>query len=258
MNTGMKKYDVKNCKIIRAEEIASGIFDFTLFYPEFAWAARPGQFAHVYLPGRTLRRPISICEIDREKGALRIVFQIRGEGTAELAEFQPGTFLNVLAPLGRGFTLEDKAKRALFVGGGIGVPPLLAAAQFYGENATVAVGFRNRASVILEEDFRKAGCKVKLATDDGSYGYHGLVIDLIREETPDLIYACGPVPMLRAVSALAEEKGIPCEISLEERMACGIGACLGCACKLKDESGAEYMGHVCKDGPVFDHKRVVL
>lgn len=253
----MKKYDVKNCKIIRAEEIADGIFDFTLFYPEFAQAAKPGQFAHVYLPGRTLRRPISICEIDRERGTLRIVFQIRGEGTAQLSEFLPGTFLDVLAPLGHGFTLEDSGKKALFVGGGIGVPPLLAAAQFYGKNATVALGFRNKKTVILEDDFKAAGCTLKIATDDGSYGYHGLVTDLIREEKPDIIYACGPAPMLRAVCAFAEEKGIPCEISLEERMACGIGACLGCACRLKDEEGKEYMGHVCKDGPVFDYKKVV-
>lgn len=252
----MKKYDVKNCKIVRADEIADGIFDFEIFYPEFAWAAKPGQFAHVYLPGRTLRRPISICDINKDKGTLRIVFQIRGQGTAELAEFQPNTFLDVLAPLGNGFTLEDSSKKALFVGGGIGVPPLLGAAKFYGANATVAVGFRNKDFVILEEDFKAAGCDLKIATDDGSHGYHGLVIDLIKDLKPDIIYSCGPTPMLRAVAAFAAEKNIPCEISLEERMACGIGACLGCAVKLKKEDGTEYMGHVCKDGPVFDYRKV--
>lgn len=254
----MKKYDVKNCKIIEANEIAAGIFDFTLFYPEFAAAAKPGQFAHVYLPGRTLRRPISICDIDRERGTLRIVFQIRGEGTAELAEFMPGTFLNVLAPLGNGFTLEENSRKALFIGGGIGVPPLLAAAKHYGSNATVAVGFRNAGAVILEEDFKSAGCDVRVATDDGSYGYHGLVTDLIQSETPDMVYACGPAPMLKAVCAFAAKNRIRCEISLEERMACGIGACLGCACRLKRADGSEYMGHVCKDGPVFDYKNVVM
>lgn len=253
----MKKYDVKNCKIIKAKEIAEGIFDFDLFYPEFAWAAKPGQFAHIYLPGRTLRRPISICDIDKDRGTLRIVFQIRGAGTAELAEFQEGTFLNVLAPLGNGFALEDPSKKALFVGGGIGVPPLLAAAKHYGENATVAVGFRSKANVILEDDFKAAGCDLRIATDDGSYGYHGLVIDLIKDTNPDVIYACGPTPMLKAVAAYAEEKGIPCQISLEERMACGIGACLGCAVKLRNDEGEEYMGHVCKDGPVFDYRKVV-
>lgn len=253
----MKKYDVKNCKIIRAEEIARDIFDFTIFYPEFAAAARPGQFAHIYLPGHTLRRPISICDIDKERGTLRLVFQIRGEGTAQLAECQEQSFLDVLAPLGNGFSLTDSSKKALFVGGGIGVPPLLAAAKFYGKNATVAVGFRDKSNVILKQDFKAAGCDLRVATDDGSCGHHGLVVDLIQDTTPDIIYACGPAPMLKAVCAFAEARGIPCEISLEERMACGVGACLGCACKLKKDDGTEYNGHVCKDGPVFDYRKVV-
>lgn len=254
----MKKYDVKNCKITYAKEIAPEIFDFRIFYPEFAEAAKPGQFAHIYLPGHTLRRPISICDMDKETGTLRLVFQIRGQGTAELAEIQPGNFLSVLAPLGNGFKPEDSSKKALFVGGGIGVPPLLSAAKFYGSNADVVLGFRNKNNVILEDDFKAAGCNVETATDDGSYGYHGLVIDLIKDKNPDIIYACGPSPMLKAVSKFAEEKGIECRISLEERMACGIGACLGCACKLKNDDGSEYMGHVCKDGPVFDSRKVVM
>lgn len=253
-----KKYDVKMCKIVRADEIvADSIYDFEIFYPEFAETAKPGQFAHILLPGRTLRRPISICDVNKERGTLRLVFQIRGAGTAQMAELQVGTFMDVLAPLGNGFKLEDSSKKAVFVGGGIGVPPLLAAAKFYGENATVALGFRNKKFVILEDDFKAAGADVRVATDDGSYGYNGLVIDLIKDESPDIIYACGPTPMLKAVAKFAEEKGIECQISLEERMACGIGACLGCAVKLKNENGEEYNGHVCKDGPVFDYKKVV-
>ncbi|MDO4459236.1 MAG: dihydroorotate dehydrogenase electron transfer subunit [Clostridia bacterium] len=254
----MKKYDVKNCKIVRADElVADNIYDFEIFYPEFAQAAKPGQFAHIYIPGRTLRRPISICDINKEKGTLRLVFQIRGAGTAQLAEFTENQFLDVLAPLGNGFKLEDANKKAVFVGGGIGVPPLLSAAKFYGKNATVALGFRNKDAVILEDDFKACGADVRIATDDGSYGHHGLVIDLIKDEKPDIIYACGPTPMLKAVAAFAEENGIECQISLEERMACGIGACLGCAVKLRDDEGNEYNGHVCKDGPVFDHRKVV-
>ncbi len=254
----MKKYDVKYCKIVRADELVpDNIYDFEIFYPEFARAAKPGQFAHILLPGRTLRRPISICDTNPERGTLRLVFQIRGSGTAQLADYQKEQWLDVLAPLGNGFKLEDKNKKAVFVGGGIGVPPLLAAAKFYGENATVALGFRNKTAVILEDDFKKTGADVRIATDDGSYGYHGLVIDLIKDENPDIIYACGPTPMLKAVAKFAEEKGIECQISLEERMACGIGACLGCAVKLKDEDGNEYNGHVCKDGPVFDYRKVV-
>ena len=138
------------------------------------------------------------------------------------------------------------------------MPPLLGAAKHYGENAVVAVGFRSADYAILTEDFKAAGCAVRVATDDGSLGHHGLVTDLIRGVQPDIICACGPMVMLRAVAAYAKENGIRCEISLEERMACGIGACLGCAVELYDENGEIYMGHVCKDGPVFAAERVVL
>lgn len=250
------KYDVKLCEILRRAEIAENTFDFTVRAPELAAAAAPGQFAHIYVPGKTLRRPISICDIDKDAGTLRFVFQVRGGGTAELAKFKVGDAFDILAPLGHGFTVESE-KKALFVGGGIGVPPLLGAAKHYGENATVAIGFRSRDFVILEDDFKAAGCEVRVATDDGSYGHHGLVLDLIRDLRPDVIHACGPMVMLRAVAQLAKENNIRCEISLEERMACGIGACLGCAVELNGEDGT-YMGHVCKDGPVFAAERVVL
>ena len=250
------KYDVKLCEILRRAEIAENTFDFTVRAPELAAVAEPGQFAHIYVPGRTLRRPISIYDIDKDAGTLRFVFQVRGGGTAQLADFQVGDQMDILAPLGHGFTVEPE-KKALFVGGGIGVPPLLGAAKHYGENAVVAIGFRSRDFVILEDDFKAAGCEVRVATDDGSYGHHGLVLDLIRDLHPDVIHACDPMVMLRAVAQFAKENNIRCEISLEERMACGIGACLGCAVELNGEDGT-YMGHVCKDGPVFAAERVVL
>lgn len=142
------KYDVKLCEILRRAEIAENTFDFTVRAPELAAAAAPGQFAHIYVPGKTLRRPISICDIDKDAGTLRFVFQVRGGGTAELAKFKVGDAFDILAPLGHGFTVEPE-KKALFVGGGIGVPPLLGAAKHYGENATVAIGFRSRDFVIL-------------------------------------------------------------------------------------------------------------
>ena len=125
-----------------------------------------------------------------------------------------------------------------------------------GEKAVAVLGYRNKDAVILEEDFQKVGAKTLIATDDGSYGHHGLVTDLCQDEEFDCVMACGPAPMLKAVQALAEERGVPCYISLEERMACGIGACLGCAVALKGEDGAQYFGHVCKDGPVFESHRV--
>lgn len=251
----MKKYDAKLCKLISKKEIADGFFDFVVDAGELAKVSQAGQFAHIYIKGKTLRRPISICEINKDEETLRFVFQIRGEGTKELAEIEVGEMLDILAPLGNGFPLLDADKKALLIGGGIGVPPLLELAAYYKENAVVALGFRNKASVILADDFSAHGAKTLIATDDGSEGYNGLVTDMIKDESCDVIYACGPAPMLKSVCKLADEKGVQCYISLEERMACGVGACLGCACKL-NKDGTEYYGHVCKDGPVFDYKEV--
>ena len=250
------KYDSKPCKLLSVRQLTGDVFDFVLEAPALAAMAQPGQFAQILVPGHTLRRPISICGIDKTAGTLRFVFQIRGQGTAELAQFQPGSTIEILAPLGNGFPV-DKSKRTLLVGGGIGVPPLLGLAAELGENAVAALGFRNRDAVILEQDFQAAGAKVLVATDDGSYGHHGLVTQLAEGEEFQQVCACGPLPMLKAVKALAEQRGVPCYVSLEERMACGIGACLGCAVALRGEDGAEYFGHVCKDGPVFDSRRVV-
>lgn len=252
------KYDARDCTILRKRQIAKGIFDITVAAGRLADLAQPGQFAHILIPGKTLRRPISICDIDREAHTLRFVFEVRGEGTELLSHYKMNDRINLLAPLGNGFALEDSGKKAIFVGGGIGVPPLLSAARQYGENATVLLGFRDRSAVILERDFALAGCRVFVATDDGSFGHHGLVTECMRGVEADIIYACGPAPMLKAVCREADIRGVRCQISLEERMACGIGACLGCACKLRREDGTEYMGHVCKDGPVFEYQSVVL
>lgn len=251
----MKPYDSVLCKLVSAAELAPGMYDFRLSCPELAALAMPGQFAQIRLPGHSLRRPISICGIDRERGELRFVFQVRGQGTAELAAFHEGDEIEILAPLGHGFPV-DKTKKTLLLGGGIGVPPLLGAAAELGENAVAVLGFRNRDAVILEDDFKAAGAKVLVATDDGSYGFHGLVTELAQNEEFDALFACGPGPMLRAAKALAREKGAEGYLSLEQRMACGVGACLGCAVALVDENGAEYYGHVCKDGPVLAMDRI--
>ncbi len=251
------KYDVMLCKIVRKKQLTGDIYDVIVDAGELAQLARPGQFAQLYVPGKTLRRPISICEIDRASGTLRFVFQIRGEGTAQLAELETGDTLDLLAPLGNGFTLGNTGRRAVFVGGGIGVPPLLEAAKLFGSNAAVITGFRNQASAILQEDFARNGNRVILATDDGSAGHHGLVTECMKDLDFDVVFACGPAPMLRAVCKIAQERGAECQVSLEERMACGIGACLGCAVKLRREDGEAYYGHVCKDGPVFDFRKVV-
>ncbi len=252
----MKKYDVRDCRILRKKEIAPAIFDLTVEAGQMAEAARPGQFAQFFVPGRTLRRPISICGIDRRAGTLRFVFQVRGEGTALLARARPGQALNLLAPLGSGFRLGDTGRRALFLGGGVGLPPLLAAAESFGRNAVVAAGFRTRGSIVLREDFERLGCRVLIATDDGSFGHRGPVTDLAAGLEFDAVFACGPRPMLRAAAKLARARGVPCQVSMEERMACGIGACLGCAVRLRGKNGETY-GMVCRDGPVFDASAVV-
>ena len=252
----MKQYDAFIGEIIEIKMTAFDVCDMLVKSPKAAKLAKPGQFAQIFVPGKTLRRPISFCDIDRTNGTLRFVFQIRGEGTKYLAGMKRGEALDMLAPLGNGFETSAASRRALFVGGGIGVPPLLAASKQFGPNAVLAAGFKSKENIILKEEFEKNGCKVLIATDDGSYGHHGLVTDIIKDLEFDVIYACGPRPMLMAVSRIAEEKNILCYVSMEERMACGIGACLGCAVKLCGGNG-EYYGHVCKDGPVFDSRNII-
>ena len=251
------KYDTMLCRILQKRQLTADVFDITVDAGKLALAAQAGQFAQFYVPGKTLRRPISICGIDGAAQTLRFVFQIRGEGTAQLAALDTGDTAELLAPLGRGFAPADPSRKAVFVGGGIGVPPLLEAAKPFGANAVAVLGFRNKESVILKEDFEKNSNRVLIATDDGSFGHHGLVTDCLDGLEFDEIYACGPTPMLKAVSRIAAQRSVPCRISLEERMACGIGACLGCAVRMRDDAGREHYGHVCKDGPVFDSKAVV-
>ena len=248
------KYDTQNFKLIKNEEIADGIFDWIVENPNLSKLAQPGQFAHVKVPGKTLRRPISIC--DATDSTLRLVFQVKGEGTEIMSKIKTGEEVEILAPLGNGFKIE-KGKKYCFIGGGIGVPPMLYAAK-QAENPLVITGFRDKSLVILQEDFKKIGAEVVLTTDDGSAGVHGFVTDVLKERLSDIdeVCACGPIPMLKAISEICKGK-VPCQISLEERMGCGIGACLVCACKTK-LNGEEGYTHVCKNGPVYNAEEVVL
>ena len=254
------KYTQGQYIIKEKSAIAREIYSFTISCPEVAAAACPGQFVHIRAKGFTLRRPISICGIDKEKGTLRIVFEIRGEGTAEIAKLNAGDLIDMLAPLGHGFTVNPDFKKVVLIGDGIGTPPMLPLAKAYGDRAAAISGFRNASAVILQEDFRKTGAETILCTDDGSAGIHGFVTqpftELAEKGGIDAVYACGPIPMLKGIAAICKEKGIYCEISLEERMACGIGACLGCACRTV-RNDEEYFAHVCKDGPVFKAEEVL-
>ena len=222
-----------------------------------AACALPGQFVHIRCgEGSLLRRPISIC--DARDGKLTLVVEARGTGTEWLCGRAAGDVLDILGPLGSGF--EVSAQHIVLLGGGVGVPPLFYAARQAAGNKTAILGFRNRGAVILTEEFKSVCNAVHITTEDGSAGEQGLVTGplgrLLEQGGVDAVLACGPRPMLRAVAEASAAKGVPCQVSLEERMGCGIGACLVCACRtIRD--GKEFMRHVCKDGPVFDAGEVV-
>lgn len=249
--------------ILQQDCIGTDIYSLWLDAPEIASQAKPGQFISVYSndSGRVLPRPISICEIDREKGALRIVYRIAGKGTAEFSGMKAGETLDILGPLGNGFPMEViKGKRVFMMGGGIGIPPMVQTAKEAEAEVTVIAGYRN-SEIFLKEELEANGTLV-VATEDGSVGTKGNVMDAIRENhlEADVIFACGPTPMLRAIKTYAEENGILCYISMEEKMACGVGACLACVCKSKevDHHSHVHNKRICKDGPVFLSTEVEL
>ena len=248
----------RECKIVSKEQVGDAVY-MTLEVGDMIRASfrAPGQFVHIRCgEGLLLRRPISVCSCmeDEPDDLLSIVFEVRGEGTRWLAGRELGDSLDVLGLAGNGFDLKPEG-RYLLVGGGIGIPPMLGCAQYTGGRATAILGGRSRDKIILEDFFREDCAKVLCATDDGSLGHHGFVDALVRRELSedrgyDGVLACGPKPMLRNVAKVAEEFGIPCQVSMEERMGCGVGACLVCACDMADGSRK----HVCKDGPVFDSR----
>lgn len=244
--------------VISQECLTDGIFSMWI-RTEAAEEAKPGQFLSMYVNDRSklLPRPISICEIDREGKKLRVVYRVTGEGTGteQFSKMKEGDRFSIIGPLGNGFPYEKaEGKRAFLMGGGIGVPPVLELAkQMNCEKKQIIVGYRD-AGTFLKREFEENG-EVYVSTEDGSVGTKGNVMDAVRENAleADIIFACGPAPMLRAIKRYAAENGAECYISLEERMACGIGACLGCVCqsKEKDSHSNVHNKRICKDGPVF-------
>lgn len=242
-------------------KLAEGIYSMWLGFPEdagIAGEAVPGQFISMYSAdgSRLLPRPISICEINAPGNMLRVVYRIAGKGTEEFSHMEAGQSIGVIAPLGNGFDIKyaEEGKKVLLIGGGIGIPPMLGlAAEVKGE-VTVVLGYRDNR-LFLKEDFLPYA-NVYVSTEDGSVGFKGNVIDAVRHYgiKADIIYSCGPLPMLRGVKAYASENGIKAQVSLEERMACGIGACLGCVCTSKEKDAHTNVNNkrICKDGPVFD------
>lgn len=243
-------------EVLKQECIAPDIYSMWLQTDKIAEQAVPGQFISVYSNdgSRLLPRPISLCEIDKEKKALRIVYRVAGKGTAEFAQYKQGDKIEILGPLGNGFPLERaEGKKVFLIGGGIGIPPMVELSKQLSGEKTVIAGYRDDRLFLKEELAQNAAFYA--ATEDGSAGTKGNVLDAIRENklTADVIYACGPTPMLRALKAYSQEKGILCYLSLEEKMACGIGACLACTCQTKDvdEHSQVHNKRICKDGPVF-------
>ena len=243
--------------VVSQEQLADGIFSMWI-QTEAAKTARPGQFISMYTNdgSKLLPRPISICEIDAETSKLRVVYRVTAEktGTEQFSKMKAGDTLPIIGPLGNGFPLEaGKGKRAFLIGGGIGVPPILELAKQLDCEKQIIMGYRD-ADTFLKEQFEENGT-VYISTEDGSVGTKGNVMDAIRENglEADIIYACGPTPMLRAIKQYAEEQEIECYISLEERMACGIGACLACVCQSKEKDHHSNVNNkrICKDGPVF-------
>lgn len=242
------------------KEIAPGIFDMWIT-TELAKGAVPGQFICLYPKDKStlLPRPISICEADKEKEQLRIVYRVAGKGTAEFSAYKEGETVEVLGTLGNGFPVEEATgKKVFLMGGGIGIPPMLELAKNMQADKQIIVGYRDDKT-FLREDLEKNGM-VYIATEDGSVGSKGNVMDAIRENglQADMIFACGPMPMLRAIKKYAEEAGIPAYISLEEHMACGVGACLGCVVKTKEKDHHSHVhnARICTDGPVFEAREV--
>ena len=252
------------CTVVSQESIGAGIYSMWIQTDRIAADAKPGQFVSLYTNDKSkiLPRPISLCEIDKENGRLHLVYRVTGQGTGtdEFSQMKAGDTIPVLGPLGNGFPLDAvKGKKVFLMGGGIGIPPMLETAKQLDAEKIMVLGYRDE--LFLNKEFEAYG-DVYVATEDGSAGTKGNVMDAIRENDleADAIFACGPAPMLRAIKAYALEKGIPCWISMEERMACGVGACLACVCKSKDVDSHSHVHNkrVCKDGPVFLSTEVEL
>lgn len=261
---------ILDCLVNETERLAPDVYSVWLQAPEIAKEAKAGQFVSLYCHdgGHLLPRPISICEIDREGGRLRLVYRVVGYGTAELSLLTPGSKVRVMGPLGNGFPLDENKnlKNVILIGGGIGIPPMLSVAKAIKNSdkscqVTAVIGYRDRHD-FLSDDLYEITDNLIIATDDGSRGTHGTVIDAMKENdvTGDVVYACGPTPMLRGVKTWGEQNRTPVWLSLEERMACGIGACLGCVCKSAevDEHSQVKNKRVCADGPVFPAEDVDL
>ena len=254
-------------ELVKKEKLKQDIFKFSVKAPNIVKEAKPGQFVEIRVTDQTepfLRRPISIYNLDKENGILEFIFQVKGNGTEILSKKEVGSQIDIIGPLGYGTFKFDEFENLAIIGGGIGVFPLYELAKTAKESKKTVntyLGFRSKDFVVLEDEFKNVSDNLIITTDDGSYAEKGFAIQFLEKDIEagkvDAIYGCGPLPMLKAVQKLALEKNIPCQISLEERMGCGLGVCLGCAVKKANTNPVQYL-HVCKAGPVFNSNDVEI
>jgi dihydroorotate dehydrogenase electron transfer subunit len=255
--------------ILHHKKIGPNYFRMGLASPELGRSAKPGQFVMVRLPGVVvpfLRRPFSVHRPlmnEEDVTGFEILYKVVGEGTRVMSEMKVGEVLDVVGPLGRGFSWPKMARRAFLVAGGVGVASLYYLAQaLSGDRAmamTIFLGGCSAVDILCEKEFRSMGARIRITTEDCSLGEMGLVTPIVEKAMvddgkPDIIFACGPQPMLKAVGDIAAAHSVPCQLSLEAAMACGFGVCLGCAVEKRDRPGEFF--HVCKEGPVFDSEDV--
>lgn len=251
------------CQVIAHHALCGNFWKLSLGNKSMAAKAKPGQFVNIRVDKGSdllLRRPLSIHQV--KSGQLEIIYKVVGRGTEKLSRVKVQDKIDVIGPLGNGYTLNEG--KSILVGGGTGIASLafLGATlkNKFNQVPTVLIGAKTKDELLCVETLEQIGCTVKTATDDGSHGFHGLVTELFREiiaiysTHPSMVYACGPLPMLRELSGLCRHFRIPCEVSLEEHMGCGVGACMGCVVK---SAKGEYL-RVCKEGPVFKASEVVL
>lgn len=253
----MKKLVVVG-KILANEAINANVKRMVIEAPQIAEAAQPGQFVHVKKPDSVnfLRRPFSIADADRENGTITLIYRIVGKGTAEYAAMKVGEAFSILGPIGNGFALKDG--RPLLIGGGVGIAPLIyLSRQLKDKKPILLIGGKNKDEVFWEKYLQEFADKIYITTDDGSVGFKGFTVQLLpqilAENNIEHIYTCGPNIMMEGVAKLAHEHDIDCQVSLEKRMACGIGVCLGCTFEGKLTGKRRK---VCTEGPVFASKEV--
>jgi len=252
------------CEIISNDRITDGIYSMWILC-DMCPDVVPGQFVGLYPKDSStlLPRPISICEADAARQAIRLVYRVVGKGTGEFADLSAKDKIDVIGILGNGYDLKtaDDKKAVTLMAGGIGIPPMLELAKrlkLNGHQVSAVLGYRDSDNFLSKEFAKYAD--IYIATDDGSVGYHGNVVAALEgyKLNPDIIYACGPMPMLKGIKAYSASAGIPAYISLEERMACGVGACLGCVCKTVKTDSHSHVNNarICTDGPVFNSEDV--